>query len=96
MGDFESLVKNLFNILIVGTAPLYELVLLMYVQPPPLNYVAAALPPAGLAAYALYLERKREKLFFKQLKSTWTYNMEKSVKEYTELIKNQKEKKKKS
>ena len=91
MGDSGELAKTLFYLVSVATAPFCELVLFFYVEPP-FNYVAASIPPA-LLSYILYRrERKKEKLFIEQLKSTWKYDMEKSLREYKELL----EKKKKS
>lgn len=96
MGNFVDFLKVLLPILSVATAPLYEMALLTLVRPFPFNYVAAAIPP-GLIAYYLYRKLKeRESLFVKQIKSTWAYDMEKFLHEYTELLKKRRKGEKKA
>ena len=92
MGDRTELFKRFLPILVVASAPFYEVLLLVYIQPPPLNYIVASLPPAIIAFYVYQVLKRREKLFVKQILSTWTYDQRKHLKEYAELLKKKRKK----
>lgn len=92
MPDWVELGKNLVVLLCVVAAPYYEAVLLIYVQPFPLNYVAVSIPPAILAYIIYRRTRKKAKQLVKQLRSSWTYDMEKFLEDYTELLDKKKKK----
>lgn len=93
MPDWVELGKNLAVLICVVTAPYYEAVLLIYVQPFPLNYFAVCIPP-GILAYIIYRRtKKRGKQLIQRLMSSRTYDMEKSLQDYEELLEKKQKKK---
>jgi hypothetical protein len=93
MRYLEKLDNPILAFTLLAATPYYELIVLLCI-PFPFNYVAGFVPAAPIS-YVLYRREKKKEEQRMKPESIIIYDMDKTLREYSELLKKQKDKHKK-